>query len=364
MRLIERYDERPSIVLWELTRACALACVHCGADAIAFRDPKELHTEEALALLDEIERFGDPFPLLVLTGGDLLRWPNVELLIESAAGRGFRVALTPSATDSAPRPKLRMLRDAGLACLAVSLDGPSAEAHDSFNRVNGSYSRAMLTVDSARAIGLPIQINSSITRQTSPHLARLADVVTAIAPQMWELFFPAPTGRARREDQIAAWECESALNDLYDLAGRAPFRIKTTEAPQYRRVVVERNSGIRRDGRAPMPPPTGALTLEEKRREVPPAINDGKGLLFVDHVGDVYPSGFLPISARNVRSASLVGLYREHPIFKTLRDPDALTGRCSICPFRNLCGGSRARAYAVYGDYLADDPACIYDPAP
>jgi radical SAM protein len=364
MPLIERYDERPFIVLWELTRACALAYGHCRADAIAFRDPKELHTEEAMALLDEIERFGNPFPLLVLTGGDPLRWPNVELLIESAAGRGFRVALTPSATGAATRPKLRMLRDAGLACLAVSLDGPSAEAHDSFRRVNGSYSGTMLIIDSARAIGLPIQINSSITRQTYPHLAGLADVVTVIAPQMWALFFLAPTGRARRVDQIAAWECESALNDLYDLAGHAPFRIKTTEAPQYRRVVVERNSGIRRDGRAPMPPPTGALTVEEKRRELPPVVNDGKGLLFIDHIGDVYPSDFLPISVGNVRSASLVRLYREHPLFKTLRDPDALTGRCSICPFRNLCGGSRSRAYSVYGDYLADDPACIYDPSP
>lgn len=364
MPLNERYDDRPFIVLWELTRACALACVHCRADAIPYRDSRELHTEEAMALLDEIERFGDPLPLLVLTGGDPLRWPDVELLVESSARRGMRVALTPSSTGAATRSRLQGLQDAGLSCLAISLDGPSAEVHDSFRRVNGSYSWTMRIIDSARAIGLPVQINSSVTRQTSPYLAGLADAVMVIKPEMWAVFFLIPTGRARREDQISAWECESALNDLYDLAGRVPFRIKTTEAPQYRRVVAERNNGIRRDGRAPMPPPTGALTLEEKCRELPRAINDGKGLLFIDHVGDVYPSGFLPISVGNVRSASLATLYREHPLFKALRDPDALTGRCSICPFRNLCGGSRSRAYSVFGNYLADDPACFYDPTP
>lgn len=359
----ERYDDRPFIAIWELTRACALACVHCRANAIPHRDPNELDMDEGLKLLVEIERFGAPLPLLVLTGGDPLRWPGVEALVESATERGIHVALTPSATGAATRPRLQALKNAGLSSLAVSLDGPTAEVHDSFRKVAGSYSWTMRIIDSARAVGLPVQINSSVTRHTYPYLNELAGFVTAISPVMWAVFFLVPTGRGRLEDQITAWECERALNDLYDLSGEVPFRIKTTEAPHYRRVVVERNKGIRRDGRG-TPSALGGNGAPETIRPIPGTVNAGNGFVFIDHVGEVYPSGFLPLSAGNVRHDSLVAIYREHPIFKALRDSEALTGRCSVCPYRSLCGGSRSRAYSVYGDYLAADPACFYDPTP
>jgi radical SAM protein len=360
--IADEYHERPQIVIWELTRACALACVHCRASAIPHRDPNEVSLPEAEALLEEIERFGELRPLLVLTGGDPLRWPDVSALVESATRRGIHVAATPSATGAVTRPKLQALRDAGLRRLAVSLDGPTAEAHDAFRSVKGSYAWTMKIIESARAIGLPLQINSSVTRQTYPCLDALAEFVTAIEPAMWALFFLVPTGRGRREDQISAWECEHLLNDLYDLAGRVPFRIKTTEAPHYRRVVLERNRGIRRDGRAAQLRAASDPHGSEERRQIPNAISDGKGFVFIDHVGEVYPSGVLPLPVGNVREASLVRMYREHSIFKALRDPERLEGQCGICPYREICGGSRARAYALRGNYLAEDSLCFYDP--
>lgn len=364
---IPDFSQTPFLVLWELTRACALACAHCRAEAVRHRDPGELTTQEGERLLDEIAGFGSPLPLLILTGGDPLRRPDVYDLVGAAARRGFRVALTPSGTAAVTREKLLRLKEAGLARLAVSLDGSTPHVHDAFRRVRGSYGWTLKIIESAHAIGLPLQINTTVVRQNLNDLPAIASLLESLGIVLWAVFFLVPTGRGRPEAQITAWEAERLLNDLYDLAGRISFEIKTTAAPHYRRVLLERQRGFRRDGRL-----GGEASLQPAPKAAAPdgilrardGVNDGKGCVFVDHLGEVYPSGFLPLSAGNVRQASLVDLYRTHALFRQLRDPELLKHRCGICPYRDLCGGSRARAYAQSGDYLADDPLCFYYPSP
>jgi radical SAM protein with 4Fe4S-binding SPASM domain len=290
------------------------------------------------------------------------------------------VALTPSGTASARREKIHRLKTAGLARLAVSLDGSTAAIHDAFRRVRGSYAWTMRILDDARDAGLSLQINTTVTRHNRTDLPALAERLATMEIVLWSVFFLVPTGRGRAEDGVSAQDYEEVLNDLYDLSSAVPFGIKTTEAPHYRRVVQERGRAVRRDGRTDGNPSIAALlgkvrqSPDQTRRpeqfgfrmdtigRASVGVNDGKGFVFVDHVGDITPSGFLPLRAGNVRTDSLIEVYRGHPLFRALRSPDGFRGRCGRCEYRATCGGSRARAYAMTGDYLGEDPCCLYEP--
>jgi radical SAM protein len=350
------FDRTPFLVIWEVTRACALACVHCRADAIPRRDPRELTTAEGFALVDQIAGFGRPAPLLVLTGGDPMWRKDLAELVGHAAQRGLTAALTPSGTAAATRSRLRELRDAGLSRVAVSLDGPDPETHDRFRGVRGSYGWTMKIIDAVVDLGLPLQVNTTVSRSTLGTLRAMAARVAGLPLTLWAVFFLVQTGRGASLEQITAAECEDVLGFLYELSRSAPFGIKTTEAPHYRRVVAEREAAAAQAGQPPAAGP-GSRQLRAPR-----AVNDGNGFVFVDHIGRICPSGFLPLFCGNVRETSLAAAYRYHPVFRRLRDPDALTGRCGECEFRAVCGGSRARAYAATGHALAEDPLCAYEP--
>jgi radical SAM protein len=348
------FDRAPFIVIWETTRACALACVHCRAEAIPHRDPRELTTEEARRLMDRVRAFGDPPPILVLTGGDPLRRPDLAELVGYGTARGLTVSLTPSGTAAVTAERLRVLRDAGLARLAVSLDGATAEVHDAFRRVRGSHRHTMRILDRARALGLPLQVNTTVCRQTVAGLPALARQVEALGVTLWALFFLIPVGRARAGDALSAAEIEEVLHWAAALAARAPFGVKTTEAPQFARVLAQRRAAGPRAAAGPPPDAIGRA-----RR----AVTDGNGFLFIDHVGTLCPSGFLPLAAGSVRRDDPVVVYREHPLFRALRDAERLGGRCGRCEYRGVCGGSRARAHAATGDPFAEDPGCAHEPA-
>jgi radical SAM protein len=351
------FDRTPFIVIWETTRACALACVHCRADAIARRDPRELTTEEGCGLIDQIRALGTPPPLFVLTGGDPMRRPDLARLVRHAAEAGLTVALTPSGTAAATHRRLAELKDAGLSRIAVSVDGPDPESHDAFRRVRGSYDWTKRIIDSAIALDLPLQINSTVSRITLPHLRAMADWVSALPVTLWAVFFLVQTGRGASLDQITADEAEEVLQFLYDLSLSAPFGIKTTEAPHYQRVVQQREAA-----RAALGLP--AFSIERRRQlRAGRSVGDGNGFVFVDHVGNICPSGFLPIARGNVRQDALAAVYRDDALFRQLRDADALDGRCGACEFRRVCGGSRSRGYASTGAVLASDPLCAYVPA-
>ena len=351
------FHRAPFLVIWEVTRACALACVHCRADAIPRRDPGELSTEQGFRLIDQVCAFGETPPLFVLTGGDPMRRPDLADLVQYAAMRGMIVALTPSGTAAATRSRLRELKDAGLSRIAVSLDGPDPETHDRFRGVRGSYARTMKIIDAAVELDLPLQINTTMSRLTLPSLETMARRVREFPIALWAVFFLVKTGRGASLDQVTAEQCEEVLTYLYNLSLTAPFGIKTTEAPQFHRVVWQHERALTGDR---------VLRADSRRTRLraPRSVNDGNGFVFVDHRGNVCPSGFLPMSCGNVTSGDLVSIYRDDDIFRRLRDADALMGKCGRCEFRELCGGSRARAYAATGSLVASDPLCAYQPGP
>lgn len=348
------FAQAPFIVIWEVTRACALACLHCRADAIPRRNPGELTTEEGFRLIDQVRSFGDIPPLFVLTGGDPMRRPDLADLVRYASDVGLTVALTPSGTAAATPRRLAELRDAGLKRVAVSLDGPDAATHDAFRRVRGSYVWTMKIIEAVTDLGMPLQINTTVGRLTYPHLHATLERIRELPIALWALFFLIPTGRGAALDQIDAEECERALHFFHDLAPTVPFGIKTTEAPHYFRVASQR----------PRLAPSGVVPGVPQQRQLRShrSVTDGNGFVFIDHVGQICPSGFLPMVCGSVRNDSLVRIYREHELFVRLREPDGFEGKCGRCEFRHMCGGSRARAYAATGSPIGSDPLCAYEP--
>lgn len=354
------FDRAPFTIAWEVTRACAFACVHCRADAQHKRDPNELTTEEGKALIDRIAAFGSP--ILVFTGGDPMMRPDLFELIRYATDKGLRCSLTPTATALPTVERLQKAKEAGIRRIALSLDAPSPEVHDAFRQVPGSWERTMRILRNAQAVGLSAQVNTTVTRHNVALLPEMVKFVEEVGAVQWSVFFLVPTGRGQIADMISAEEHERVFHWLYDLSQQGSFDIKSTAAPMYRRVAIERkraasdgNSGITFQG-------AGFQYADGLHRPVK-GVNDGRGFLFISHLGEIMPSGFLPLAAATVREADIVDVYRNHPLFRDLRDPDKLKGRCGVCEYKVICGGQRGRAYALTGDYLETDPACIYQPA-
>ena len=347
------FDERPLLVIWETTQACDLACVHCRACAIASRDPNELTTDEAKRLLDDVKRMGTP--LFVLTGGDPAKRPDLVEIVRYGASIGLVMAVTPSGTPLMTGALLADLRDAGMARLAVSVDGHDAASHDAFRRVRGSFAHTMRILEDARALGVERQINTTITPHNRAHLRELADLAARVGATLWSVFTVVPTGRADTHMVLGPDEMESMLVELARISEKAPFDVKTTAAPMFRRVVMERRLDVG---------PVGVLRDVDAAGHVkgPRGVNDGVGMLFVSHQGDIFPSGFLPLKTGNVRADDVAEIYRGSPIFQRLRDVAALEGKCGVCPFKRVCGGARSRAYAMTGSMLGSDPACAYVP--
>ena len=346
-------SDRPLVLVWEVTRACDLACKHCRADAQPRRHPDELSTSEGMALLDEVSAFGDG-QLVVLSGGDPLVRADVESLVAYGTDRGLRMTITPSGTRSLTRDRIAGLADAGLRRIALSIDGASAASHDAFRGEDGSFEATVAAAERAREIGLPLQINTTVCASTVEELPKIRDLVADLGAVMWSVFFLVPVGRGRVLDPITPERAEAVMEWLYEVSETAPFALKTTEAPHFRRVALqkERSSGSGRRDEDP----------DQSGRSRRRGVIAGDGFTFVSHVGEVYPSGFLPISARNVRDRPVTEIYREAPLFEALRDRDRLRGKCGVCSFRNVCGGSRSRAYARTGDPFESDPLCAYVP--
>jgi AdoMet-dependent heme synthase len=354
------FNERPFIVIWETTQACDLACVHCRACAQPLRSALELNTAEAKRLIDDVAELAAP--VFVLTGGDPLKRPDIYELVQYASSNGVRISLTPSATPLLTKEAIQRLKDYGLARLAISLDGPTAEIHDAFRRVPGSYDWTLNALRIAHEIGLPAQINTTITRHNLQHLDAMIALLEQIDIVLWSVFFLVPTGRGSSIDLLSADEFEQVFAKLHETSRRVKFDIKSTEAQHYRRYLLQRRTEEKRNGTiGPATSMLGMSTPDGIGRAAR-GINDGKGFVFVSHLGEVFPSGFLPVSAGNIRKQSLTELYRHSPLFTALRDTKNLKGKCGVCEFREICGGSRARAYALTGDSFAEEPCCSWQP--
>ena len=366
------FDETPFLAIWEVTQSCDLACKHCRAAAQPIAHPDELTNAEGKALIDQIADMH--VPIFVFTGGAPLKRKDVFELIAYAAGKGVQVALTPSATPLLTREAIFKLKEAGLVRLGISLDGSSPEIHDVFRGLPGAYARTIQAIEWAGEAGLPIQVHTTISRHNANDLDALCALFEKLNIVMWNVFFLVPVGRGQLDDLLSGEEFEHVFAKIYELSHKVSFQIKTTEAMHYRRYLLQHNLEERKMGHGsghpggmgkPAAYEPGAPVADAKTRTASWAtrrVNDGKGFLFVSHVGNVYPSGFLPIHAGNIKQTPLQEIYRDSPIFKSLRDTSKLEGKCGACEYKEICGGSRARAYAVTGDPLAQEPCCIYQP--
>jgi len=367
------YDRAPFLAIWETTQACDLACKHCRASAQPLAHPSQLNTAEATNLIDQIADL--QVPLFVFTGGDPLKRPDIFQLIKHAAKKGVHAALTPSATPLLTRDAIARMRDAGLSRLAVSLDGSVPEIHDSIRGIPGTWQRTVDAIEYANEAGLPIQVHTVVSRLNIADLDRLSVLLTEKQIVMWSFFFLVPVGRGQLADLLTGEEFEDVFAKMWELTKRVPFAIKTTEAMHYRRYLIQQrmlegrptvgvhdDAGARPTGHHGWASHPGRGSEDKAVGWATKRVNDGRGFVFISHIGKVYPSGFLPIEGGDLHNDTLAHIYQESPIFVKLRDSDQLHGKCGACEFRNICGGSRARAYAVTGDVMAEEPCCIYQP--
>lgn len=365
-------NDKPFIVIWEVTRACGLVCKHCRADAQREPHPDQLTTEQGKALLDELARYDTPRPLVVFTGGDAFERADLAELVRYGTEQGLNVSLSPSVTPLMTPERLAEMRAAGARAMSVSLDGATAATHDTFRGFPGTFDA---TIEAARWItdaGFRLQVNSTFTKGNIHEAPALLKTVLDMGAFMFYTFMLVPTGRGADLQALSPDEREDVLHWLHDVSDR--IAVKTTEAPQYRRIAIQRQRA--KEAGEPLPErgelyhwltaETTRLLGDHAERPRPPrppmAVNSGSGFAFIDHVGDVYPNGFLPIHCGNVKQQPFSEIYRTSPVFQALRKPWEFSGKCGVCEFNRLCGGSRSTAYAMTGDYLASDPTCSYLP--
>ena len=317
----------------------------------------ELSTEEGKQLIDQISVM--KVPVFVLTGGDPIKRPDLVELIDHARNVGVRVSLTPSATPLLTRELVIRLKESGLARLAVSMDGACAEKHDAFRGMSGSFARTLDAIRWANEIGLPVQINTTFSRRNIAEMDAIVALMESLSITLWSVFFLVPTGRGKFSDLLNANEFEEVFTTIYKLSKTASFDIKTTEAPHYRRFLLQQRVAERKAS-------AWVSARQEKTSDAigraPRGLNDGKGFVFISHIGEIFPSGFLPLSAGNIRQQTLSTIYRDSPLFRSLRDTSKLEGKCGACEFKEICGGSRSRAFALTGNTNGEEPCCAYIP--
>jgi radical SAM protein len=346
------HSRAPLLVYWELTRACGLACRHCRAEAIAERDARELDTAEAEALLEKIRGFGERGCHVVLTGGDPLKRPDLCALVAYGARLGLTMSVAPSSTNALTREAFQRFKDSGVESISLSLDGSTAERHDRIRGISGCFERTLDTAWDALRAGLRLQVNTLLTAETLPDVPEIYQLLSSLPLMRWKLFNLIAVGRGRTLSEPTPEQSESLHHWICEISKSSPFPVATTEAPHFRRIALTR---MRADGLA-----LAAILKSPVGRGF--GVRDGNGIMFISHTGDVFPSGFLPLPVGNVRSADVVDLYRTSNLFRSLRLTRSYKGKCGRCEFREICGGSRARAYARYHDPLESDPLCAYEP--
>lgn len=358
------FGVNPLMFYYEVTRACDLQCKHCRASAQHEAAPDELTHEQSIQLIDQVATFPRK-PNMCFTGGDPLKRADVFELLQYAVSRGIMTALTPSATPLATLEAFRKAKDAGVSAIGISLDGADAATHDAFRGFEGSFAQTMKMLQFAAELDFPVQVNTSITKRNFRQIDQIADLLESRGIAMWSVFFLVPVGRGVEERRIEPEEYRWVFERLWTHAQTKPYSVKTTEAPFYRRFVLEQ-------GGNPLAGPAHAATRSQSefasrmnrgshRGRAPLGITDGRGIMFVAHNGEIFPAGFLPVLCGKFPEVSVVDVYQNHPVFRQLQDPNQYHGICGTCKDRLICGGSRARAYALTGDYLGPEPDCFFE---
>lgn len=355
-------EKDPLAVTWEVTRACG---ARAGGGS---PDPAELSLKEGRLLIDQVAEMDSP--LLLLRGNDPLARPDMLELIGHAAAARLLVILAPSLSQGLTREALTAVRAAGCGRLQLRLDGSRPRIHDAL-RGEGAFDGSVAAFRWAREVGMPLHLVTTVTRRNLGDLPRIAECVEVLGAVLWNVRFPVPGEETiDSEDFISTDETEQTLTWLSDLAQQVCFDLRVTGAP-FRRVLLQRqgtlasvaNQAKGRLGRSMWLGPGGERAIpRDLGRWSSRGTTDGCGLAFISPEGDIQPSASLPVVAGNVRRDRLAEVYRHSPVFRALRDPSLWKGKCGACEYRYVCGGSRARAYAVTGDYLQSDPACPHVP--
>lgn len=345
-------NKTPFIAIWETTQACDVACLDYGDWIQPDADPLELSTHEAEQLIDEVAELSPP--IFVMTGADPLKRADLYHLIRHAANQDLHPVLALPATPLLTADAIAELKHAGLSRLVLSLDGSTAELHDLTCGVHGSFARTMEALQWVDQWKLRYQITTHFCERNLHDLEDLAALLKTFRISQWSVAFPVPTNAIELEETPSAGVFEAAFARLYTLAQKVPFKIKTSEAPHYRRYVLQQQARARAEAAEP-------LRFEDGIPGIMP-VHEERGTVFISHTGEVCPCVSLPMSGGNVRVQKLADIYRSSQVFTLLRDPRYLAGKCGECSFKQVCGGSRARAYAINADMFREDPACIYRP--
>lgn len=360
-----RREERPSVVVWEVSRACDVACLHCRPSVQTKRSSLELSTWEGYDLIGEVSELAPE--RFAFSGGDPLKRADILELVDAAARRGLDPVLSASATPLLVPETIEKLKLAGLGRLALSLDGASAEAHDGVRGLSGAYRVTVDSIRHARTIGLPVEVNTIVSRFSAGQLESMIPLLAELGVVGWNLHFYVPGGTGGADDMIGPHDAEQVFARLYEASRHVPYAIHTTEANHYRRYVLQRelreNPDLARQVFERGLNFAALVSSMETRPHPLASVNDARRSVFVSHIGEVYPSHFLPLSGGNIRFRRLSHIYRSSPLFAAIRSSAELGGKCGVCEFKDVCGGSRARAYAVAGDPLASEPVCAYQPA-
>lgn len=355
------------MVFWETTRACLLSCLHCRASAMTQPLPGELTNEEGKRVIDQVTSFGEPYPTLIFSGGDPLQRRDLFELADYAKAVGVNFALSPAVTDLLSHEALEEIKDAGTSSISISLDGRSGETHDVVRNKAGTFDRTIETIQAALGSGIKVQVNTAVMKRNLRELPEIFSLIRGLGVKTWELFFLIRVGRGSAVQDLTPQEYESVCRFLVD-ASRYGMVIRTVEAPFVRRVasqMAEHGEGADDSLYGGLAEklhelegwPTGPSTIRAR------GTLDGDGIVFVAYDGSIYPGGLTPFYLGDARKDSLAEVYRENPVLRKIRGRE-VGGYCGACRYKDICGGSRARAYAHYGDPLASDPACVYSLPP
>ncbi len=357
------FEEKPLLIFWETTKACGLKCEHCRASAILEGLPDELDYDQSINFLSGIKKFSKPYPIVILSGGDMLRKRRIYDIMGYMKDNDIPFSASPAVTDLLNDEAISEFRKYGVSSVSISLDG-NRLTHEKVRGVAGVFDDTINAIRKLIKNGITMQVNTVVMRSTVNDLPDVLKILMDNGVKVWEVFFLIRTGRGIDREDLSPEEYEDVNRWLLYVSGYG-LRIRTVESPIYRRIIMQHANGEKLDGG---PLFEGLVTRTESllgkpSHSYPKSViptRDGYGIIFVAHNGDVYPSGFLPYSVGNVRENGIADIYRNSETLRKIRDPANLRGKCNACRYREICGGSRARAYSVYGDIYAEDPSCIY----
>ncbi|MDP2960491.1 MAG: heme b synthase [candidate division Zixibacteria bacterium] len=337
----------PRLIAWEITRSCNLDCKHCRAKASLGPYSGELSTQDCFKLLDDIASLGKP--IIILTGGEPMLREDIYDIAKYGNSLGLRMVMAPCGLLINPETA-KKIREANIQRISISLDGASEETHDSFRGVKGAFKGALQGIKYAKEAGIDFQINTTVSKYNLKEIPQILDLAKKLGASVFDLFLLVPTGRGKDlvDQEISPQEYEEMLNWVYERSQNSPLKIKLTCAPHYNRVLLQKGKGKNEKSGSSIPMSRGCM--------------GGLSFAFISHIGKVQICGFLETECGDIRKKPFSYIWENSEVFKRIRDIDSYGGRCGYCEYRKVCGGCRARAYGITGDYLAEEPYCVYQP--